>query len=186
MTRARTLAAALLALALAGCARPDPTTAFPAEPPTTATIPATTTVEVAACPTVLVGCPRPDVTPGAVIASDAGVCTASYNRRGRLAAKDKRRIWAAYGIRPDTRVVEIDHLIARWAGGASAPENLWPMVYASEAKRKDALELRLYNTFCHRKGSQIDPAAVWQACGNSRLTLECARKMMKEFWQWLG
>jgi hypothetical protein len=182
--RALPLAALLGTLVLAGCARPDPTTAFPDEPPTTATTAPPPTTVAAACPTVLVGCPRPDVTPGAVIPSTDGVCTRQYNKRGRLATKEKRRIWAAYGIRPDTRVIEIDHLIARWAGGASIPANLWPMVDATEAKRKDSLEQRLYNTFCHRNGAQIDPAAVWQACGDSHLTLECARKMMKEFWRW--
>jgi hypothetical protein len=169
--RALPLAALLGTLVLAGCTRaPDPTTAFPDEPPTTATTAPATTGYVPApaggCPMVVVGCPRPDVTPGAVIPSTDGVCRPDYNKRRELTAAQKRRVLAAYYLPPTAHVAEWDHLVARWAGGESTPRNIWPEVDAAEKQRKDRLEVRLFDAVCRDK----------------TMTLAAARERMRRFW----
>jgi hypothetical protein len=172
--RGLTILAGLLAVLLSGCG-PNPTTSLPTtrpggEYPTTqpATTAITTTVAAVACPQVLVGCPRPDVTPGAVIPSDAGVCTTSYNPRRELTTAAKRRVLAAYGIPPGTRIAELDHLIPRWAGGRSDPTNVWPQVDPAEVARKDALEDHDYRAVCVTR----------------TMTLAEARHRAAHFWRW--
>jgi hypothetical protein len=54
----------------------------------------------------------------------------------------------AYGLPAGTRPAEYDHLIPRWAGGTSDERNIWPATDATEARRKDALELALFNAYC--------------------------------------
>lgn len=158
---------ALAVLLAAGCARPDPTAQFPAEPPTTATVPPAT-LAAADCPMVVVECPRPWVTPGAVIPTTAGVCQASYNPRRSLSTADKRKVLAAYGLPPNQHVSEFDHYVARWAGGRSDLSNVWPAVDPAQVRRKDALEEQLYQAVCHKK----------------TLSLATARARMREFWAW--
>jgi hypothetical protein len=163
--RALPLAALLGTLVLAGCTRSDPTARFPASPPVTAT---TTTLAAADCPMVVVECPRPWVTPGAVIASTDGVCRPDYNPRGELSAAEKRRVLAAYGLPPNQHVSEWDHLIGRWAGGTSDPRNVWPTVDEADKTRKDRLEGDLYRAVCKTK----------------TLSLHEARVRMKSYWLW--
>lgn len=176
--RWRRLALAVLAVLLAaGCAVPDPTTrpptaTFPAEPPTTATTAPPTTLAAADCPMVVVECPRPWVTPGAVIPSSAGVCSPSFNPRRELNVSQKRRVLKAYGIdvpadKPLPKPAEWDHLTPRWAGGASTPENLWPQFSARDRDRKDALEDQLYHAVCVAK----------------TMTLATARDRALHFWR---
>lgn len=160
------LAALLLALAVAGCDRPDPTAAFPGLPPTTATTAPPTTLAAADCPMVVVECPRPWVTPGAVIASTKGICTKSYNPRGELSVADKREVLAGYEIPQGTHVEEWDHLYPRWAGGRSDPSNIWPMVDPRDVDRKDALEGQLRQAVCVTK----------------TMTLIEARERARHFW----
>lgn len=172
----------VVVLALAGCT--DTSNQNP--PSTTRTVASatsTTTPQVATCP---LGdrCPRPKITPGTVIPGTVGVCQASYNPRRNLTAAAKARVLAAYGLTPGTKVAEWDHLIARWAGGDSTPRNIWPTVNAHEKQRKDVLENRLYLAFCKHDSRQVAPAMVRAACGGTQLTLECAREMMRNYWQW--
>jgi hypothetical protein len=194
MTRTRP-AALLLVLALAGCAVPDPTVTTPtppphAEPATTISGASPTTVPpdagnpAPACPLVLVDCPRPEVTPGAVIPSETGLCTTAYNPRRELTAAAKQRVLHAYGLPADAKVAEWDHLYPRWAGGTSTSSNVWPQVNPAEKKRKDALEQRLYLAVCKHDVRQVSPAIVKEACGRQAVDLQCARKMSKEYWRW--
>jgi len=158
--------AVALALTLTGCTNrpaPDPATTRAAAPATSVTTP-----QAAGCPLGDARCPRPRVTPGAVIPSDAGVCQTTYNPRKYLTAAAKRRVLAAYGLPPDTKVVEWDHLVARWAGGTSTSSNMWPILTDRERDRKNRLGFRLYV----------------QVCRDKTLGLAEARQRMREFWKW--
>jgi hypothetical protein len=130
------------------------------------TVPADAGNPAPACPLVLVNCPRPEVTPGAVIPSEAGICTTAYNPRRELTAAAKKRVLHAYGLPADAKVAEWDHLIARWAGGTSTSSNVWPTVNVAQKQRKDRLEYGLY----------LD------VCRDHDLSLDVARQRMREFW----
>jgi len=192
--RTRPFLAVLLAVALAGCGLTDPTTTPgptppPAgEAPTTATMPPGTTYApnpagkpADDCPLDTVECPRPWVTPGAVIPSTKGVCTTAYNPRRELSDRDKVTLLIAYGMfkppeswgakpPPGTpnqtlraiiaaaHVKEFDHLYPNWAGGRSDPSNVWPQVDAAQVARKDALETRLYHAVCTSKTMSLAEA----------------------------
>lgn len=159
----RSLLAGLLVVLVAGCGVEDKTAQLPGEPPTTAT-----TLAAEDCPPVVVECPRPWVTPGAVIASTDGVCTPAYNPRRSLTVAEKRRVLAAYGIPPGQKPVEFDHLIPRWAGGRSDPSDVWPQFDAAQVARKDALEALLSRAVCVAK----------------TMTLAEARDRALHFWRW--
>ena len=141
------------------------------------------TPSAASCP-LGNGCPRPEVTPGAVIPSAEGVCTTSYNPRRELTAAAKRRVLAAYGFDPATIVAEWDHLVARWAGGTSTSSNVWPQVWPAMKRKKDLLEVRLYVAVCRGGDGDIAPETVAAACDGEPLDLACARRMMRAFWRW--
>ena len=170
MSRHRALVRVLVvavALILAGCTdRPGPDPAATTRAAAAAT--STTTPQATGCPLGDARCPRPKVTPGAVIPSDAGVCTTSYNPRRSLTAAAKRRVLAAYGLPPGAKVYEWDHLVARWAGGTSTSSNVWPMTSDVDQDRKDRLEQRLY----------------YDVCRDRDVELAEARQRMREFWKW--
>jgi hypothetical protein len=158
--------AAFLAVVLLLGACSAPAGPLPASP-TTATLPATTTGGAPACP-LGTGCPRPEVTPGAVIVGTEGLCTATYNPRRELTEAAKRRVLAAYGFPPGVHVAEWDHLIARWAGGTSTASNVWPQLDERDKQRKDALEARLYGATCRDR----------------TMSLATAREQMRVFWRY--
>lgn len=152
-------------LTLVGC------TDQPAPAPTATTVAPTTSAtapQAADCPLGDARCPRPKVTPGAVVLSSAGVCTTSYNPRRSLTAAGKRRVLAAYGLPSGAKVYEWDHLVARWAGGTSTSSNVWPMTNDADQGRKDRLEQRLY----------------YDVCRDRDVELVEARQRMREFWKW--
>jgi hypothetical protein len=165
------LAALLLSLLLTGCGHPAPgstVTTSRAAVPAGTTAPATRATHAAAACPAEAGCPRPEVTPGTVVGSAAGVCTTGYNPRRELTAAAKRRVLARYGLGVNAYVAEWDHLVARWAGGTSTSGNVWPQTRPAAAQRKDALEYRLYVAVCQRR----------------MLPLTEARDRMRTFWRW--
>ncbi len=155
------LAAVLLA---AGCAS---TPRSPAAQPTGTTAYPPSATTTAGCPLPEPRCPIPAYTPGQVISTE-GVCSPRYNPRGELTARQKRALLAEYGIPAGTKVAEWDHYIARWAGGASTPENIWPQVNEADRARKERLEETLYAQVCKRHA----------------LPVQVAQARMREFWRW--
>jgi hypothetical protein len=130
------------------------------------------------------GCPRPKLTPGAVIPTATGVCQTSYNPRRELTPDGKRQVLAGYGFSPSTRVFEWDHLVARWAGGTSTRSNVWPQVNLAEVTRKDRLEGRLYLAVCRDVDVAVPTETIRLACRGAELDLVCAQRMMRTFWRW--
>jgi hypothetical protein len=161
----RIITGILLVVALAGCGEYES-----GNHPTTATLaPTTVTVRpVEFCPLGSERCPDPEVTPGTLV-SLTGVCEPSYNPRGELSRDEKRATLKAYRLPASTKVAEWDHLVARWAGGASTKDNIWPQVNAADVTRKDKLEGKLYNAVCIVR----------------TLELATAQDRMREFWKYL-
>jgi hypothetical protein len=161
----RIIAGILLVVALAGCGGYESDN----RPTTTATLaPTTVTARPAEfCPLGDKRCPDPEVTPGTLV-SLAGVCGPSYNSRRELSREEKQKVLKAYNLSASTKIAEWDHLVARWAGGASAKDNIWPQVNAADAKRKDKLEDNLYNAVCITR----------------KLEVTTAQDRMREYWMY--
>ena len=92
-------------------------------------------------------------TPGAVLTTDlTTICQRGYARTVRHTPRRvKRRVWAAYSMRPDEPGYQFDHLIPLELGGADVEENLWPQSYGAtpwNARLKDNLENRLRREVC--------------------------------------
>lgn len=95
--------------------------------------------------------PDPILTPGAVRDATpeeirrSGSATAARH----VTEATKRVVCAAYGIRYDGQVYEVDHLIPLALGGANLAENLFPMPWEGDynAHQKDRLEVRMYARF---------------------------------------
>jgi hypothetical protein len=152
MTRRLLLAVVLFGL-VAGCGDlADRLDTVPSVP-TTTTIPPTTAA-AAACPLGPDRCPSPAVTPGAIepaarTADD--VCppgTPGRDPRRQIGTADWHVVLAGYGLTKTTPVAERDHLVAWWAGGASSPRNVWPMLNTADKARKDRLEDGLFRAVC--------------------------------------
>lgn len=101
--------------------------------------------------------PDPAKTPGAVLTTNAAkVCVPGYSKTVRnTSAALKRRVYAAYGIKPNGQAYEIDHRLPLSLGGADVFANLWPETRArsvhENAWRKDALEARVHELVCVRR-----------------------------------
>jgi hypothetical protein len=147
----RVLLLAILLMAAACTPR-----AQPAPPPTTIA--------------VTVGQPRPNVTPGAVLTTNAtDVCTAGWASKHRhgLTTAQKATILAAYGYPAGQKVAEYDHLISLELGGGNGTRNIWPQVDHAQAERKDRLENTLHAKVC-----------------TGKLSLDRAQTEIRQFWLW--
>jgi hypothetical protein len=97
--------------------------------------------------------PNPQLTPGAVLTTDLSkICQPGYSRTVRRSSGAlKHKVYAEYGIKPDSGHYEIDHLIPLELGGADVRGNLWPESYDTEpgnAHIKDHLENYLHEEVC--------------------------------------
>jgi hypothetical protein len=102
--------------------------------------------------------PDPQLTPGAVLTTDAAtVCRPGYAKTVRhTSAKLKAQIYRAYRIDKKAGHFEVDHLISLELGGADVAANLWPESYDTapwNAQLKDRLEGRLHALVCAGKMS---------------------------------
>ncbi len=75
--------------------------------------------------------PNPSRTPGAVSShSVRTVCAKGYSARSRPTGPQwralRKQVFTAYGIDPNAKGYQLDHLVPFAIGGASAPANLWP------------------------------------------------------------
>jgi hypothetical protein len=100
--------------------------------------------------------PDPQLTPGAVLTTDAAtVCQSGYSKTVRhTSGKLKALIYREYGIDRASGHFEIDHLISLALGGADVAKNLWPESYDTtpwNAHIKDKLEDRLHAIVCAGK-----------------------------------
>ena len=106
--------------------------------------------------------PDPKLTPG-VVDSNATlkkVCTSRYTAQVRdVTSKEKKQVFAEYGIDPKSDHFEIDHLISLELGGSNALGNLWPQSYTTtpyNAHMKDHLEDTLHAMVCKEEISLED------------------------------
>ncbi len=98
--------------------------------------------------------PDPQLTPGAVLTTDAArICQPGYAKAVRhVRPQTRRAAYAEYGIRRHPRgAYEIDHLISLELGGSNGIRNLWPQSFHTEpwnARVKDQLENFLHAEVC--------------------------------------
>jgi hypothetical protein len=116
--------------------------------------------------------PDPNLTPGAILTTDAAtVCQPGYSKSVRhTSGKLKASIYREYGIDRTVSHFEVDHLISLELGGADIAENLWPQSYDTvtwNAHTKDKLEDRLHALVCAGRlpleQAQRDIATDWIA-----------------------
>jgi len=99
--------------------------------------------------------PNPTLTPGSVLpnVTKADVCTPGWATSHRdVSEATKREVFSRYGITPNGKAFEVDHLISLQLGGDNSLANLWPQSYETptwNAHTKDALENRLHWLVCH-------------------------------------
>jgi hypothetical protein len=172
VTRRLLLAVVLLGL-MTGCGGlADKLDTVPSVPTTTTTAPTATTVRAAACPLGHDRCPSPAITPGQVEAAAKtadDVCppgTPGRDPHRQIGTADWHVVLAGYGLTTSTPIAEKDHLVAWWAGGASSPRNVWPMLDVEDKKRKDDLENQLFR----------------MVCVQHTLDLVSAQKRMRTYW----
>lgn len=97
--------------------------------------------------------PDPRCTPGDVRTTDkAVVCKRGSSGQARAVTEaTKRRVYAAYGLKPvKGRCCEVDHLISLELGGSNDEKNLWPESYVPVpgAHQKDLVENHLHAEVC--------------------------------------
>jgi hypothetical protein len=113
----------------------------------------------------------PEVTPGAVLTTDATVvCVPRYALAARhISTVSRRAVDRRYDYTPHPGAQQYDHLVPIELGGANAVTNLWPQP-AAEAKIKDRLENRLHRDVCAGRTSlhaaQTCIRTDWAACWN--------------------
>ena len=98
--------------------------------------------------------PDSNLTPGVVdpLATVKKVCTSGYTAMVRnVTSKEKKQVFAEYGINPKSDHFEVDHLISLELGGTNDIKNLWPQSYTTtpyNAHMKDHLEDTLHAMVC--------------------------------------
>jgi hypothetical protein len=116
--------------------------------------------------------PDPNLTPGAILTTDAAtVCQPGYSKSVRhTSGKLKASIYREYGLDRAVSHFEVDHLISLELGGADVAANLWPQSYDTlpwNAHVKDKLENRLHALVCagtlSLQQAQQEIAADWMA-----------------------
>jgi anti-sigma factor RsiW len=136
-------------------------------------------VAVVAVPALLltsarsIGGQLPDaaLTPGATVpVSVEALCAAPEPDAPPIDPRLAAVVFARYGVDPEPRAYELDHLITPALGGSSEAGNLWPQPYRAgewNSRVKDALEDRLRSLVCAGKldlaAAQHELAADWIA-----------------------
>lgn len=97
--------------------------------------------------------PDPAQTPGAVAPVTAAiVCRRGYAKHARHVTRELRRgAYREYGIRPNGKAFEVDHLVPLEIGGSNNIKNLWPEARFTQpwnSEVKDRLERRLHALVC--------------------------------------
>ena len=96
--------------------------------------------------------PNKTKTPGATFAvSKDDICVSGYSKKVRnVPVAIHNQAFQDYGITPDGKKYEVDHLISLELGGSNAIENLWPEPYGITwgARGKDKLEDALHKRVC--------------------------------------
>ena len=93
---------------------------------------------------------NPTCTPGNVdVVDETKICTEPATRY--VPDKLRKQIFKDYGIvyPPAYGDYELDHRIAKWAGGSDYYNNLWPQP-SPDFRLKDRLEYLLYQRYCKK------------------------------------
>lgn len=116
------------------------------------------------------GLPNRKLSPGLAASSDtAAVCrpgyATAYRKQHPVTATLRKTVFAAYGLVPDGKTYELDHVIPLEAGGATDAKNLFPQLWVY-ARSKDSLENLLHKEICAGrypiKKGQHDIATNWR------------------------